>query len=110
MKRYYIAVTNRCNRECPLCSCYAGPSKRTFLSVGAFQNILPNDDEFEVQFEGGEPLLHPELMEMTRIARDTGRCLIIRLCTNGVLFPHKYLDSGELDREKTVESLCYFFL
>lgn len=110
MKRYYLAVTNKCNRECPLCSCYSSLSKKTFLSIEVFQNILPKDDEFEVQFEGGEPLLHPELMEMVEIARNMGRCLIIRLCTNGVLLPYKYIDSGELDQKETVKSLAEYFL
>lgn len=110
MKRYYFAVTNKCNRECPLCSCYASPSKKTFLTVDVFRQTLSENDTFEVQFEGGEPLVHPELMEMVKIARDTGRCLIIRLCTNGVLLPYKYLDSGGLDREETVKSLVEYFL
>ena len=88
MKRYYFAVTNKCNRRCPLCSCYSEPSKNTFLSVKVFEAILPKDDEFEAQFEGGEPLLHHDLMEMVAIARNTGRCLKITLCTNGVLLPN----------------------
>lgn len=109
MKRYYFAVTNQCNRECPLCSCYAGPSKKTFLTVDAFRETLIENDTFEVQFEGGEPLVHPKLMEMVAIARNTGRCLRIILCTNGVLLPYKYLRNGELDRQKTVESLINYF-
>lgn len=92
MKRYYFALTTKCNRECPFCSCYSGPTKRTFLSLKSFEEILPKGDEFEVQFEGGEPLLHPDLMKMVEIARNTGCCLKITLCTNGVLLP----DNAEL--------------
>lgn len=110
MKRYYFALTTRCNRECPLCSCYSDPSKKTFLSIGAFQKTLPEEGEFEIQFEGGEPTLHPGLMKMVKIVRDTGRCLVIRLCTNGVLLPYAYSGSGELDRKGTVRSLTEYFL
>jgi len=112
MKRYYFAVTNKCNRECPLCSCYAKPEKKTFLSVEAFESIIAKDDVFEVQFEGGEPLLHPDLMKMTVIARNTGRCLKITLCTNGVLLPYRYNYNPvfeKLDREETIESLIQYF-
>lgn len=109
--RYYFAITNKCNRMCPLCSCYSDSSKTTFLDLRTYESILPKQGLFEVQFEGGEPLLHPDLAEMIKIAKNTGRCVGIRLSTNGVLLPYIYQKkSGLLDPKETIKSLCRYFL
>lgn len=110
--RYYFAITNKCDRSCPLCCLYSDPTKKTFLSLDTYKSILAKEHGlFEVQFEGGEPLLHPDLLEMASIAKATGRCQRIILCTNGVSLPYRYKAKRlGLDRERTIESLCQYFL
>lgn len=110
MKRYYVALTNQCNRACPFCSCYSDPNKKTYLDMETFEKVLPSEGNFELQLEGGEPTLHPQLLEMVKIARSTDRCLKIIMVTNGVLLPYCYdASSGELEQQETINSLCNFF-
>ncbi|MHA1733581.1 MAG: radical SAM protein [Promethearchaeota archaeon] len=108
--RVYFAVTNACNRECPWCSTYSGPSKRTFLSRPDFFRNLPPAGQFEVQFEGGEPLLHPDLFWFAERARETGRCTRVVLSTNGTLLPWRLLGGagGKLDHRGSAHALGKF--
>ncbi|MCA9538671.1 MAG: hypothetical protein KC620_07265, partial [Myxococcales bacterium] len=87
--RVYVAVTNACNRACPWCSTFSSPERRTWLSLDAFAAALPAEGDFELQLEGGEPTLHPELHRFIDLARATGRCRHSILCTNGVRLPRR---------------------
>jgi organic radical activating enzyme len=85
--RLYVAVTTACNRACPWCDTSSRPGKRTWLDLAAFARLLPAAGPFELQLEGGEPTLHPDLGRMVDLARATGRCARVVLCTNGVRLP-----------------------
>ena len=57
--RLYINITNRCNTTCPFCCMYSGESKSTEMPFETYKQIIDeNDGEFELQLEGGEPLLN----------------------------------------------------
>ncbi|NVM01002.1 MAG: 4Fe-4S cluster-binding domain-containing protein [Candidatus Helarchaeota archaeon] len=107
--RYYFAITTDCNRACPWCSTYSKPGKKSYLSREIFLDLLPKEGIFEVQFEGGEPTLHPSLLWMVKRCRETGRCHRIVLCTNGVLFPFKY-KNDQIDINNSKISLKDYFL
>lgn len=85
--RVYVAVTNACNRACPWCSTYSSPARQTYITREAFAAALPSTGAFELQLEGGEPTLHPELFDLIALAEATGRCAGYVLCTNGVRIP-----------------------
>jgi len=84
--RIYLNLTNRCNVKCPFCSMYSGPDKSTFLSFDIFKQIIDKADGlFEIQLEGGEPLLHDDLYLFLEYIRSTKRCSKITISTNGIL-------------------------
>lgn len=85
--RLYVAVTTACNRACPWCDTASRPGKRTWLELERLRGLLPPEGPFELQLEGGEPTLHPELVAMVDLARGTGRCARVVVCTNGVALP-----------------------
>ncbi len=85
--RVYFAITNNCNRACPWCSVYSKPGLQTYLSTERYEKLLPSSGLFEAQFEGGEPMLHPQLDDLVQRAWATGRCRRVVLCTNGVRIP-----------------------
>lgn len=87
--RLYFAITNKCNRGCPWCSACSKVRGATFLSVERFRELLPAEEPFQVQLEGGEPLCHPDFWELVSIARAHPRCHRLVLCTNGTLFPRR---------------------
>jgi molybdenum cofactor biosynthesis enzyme MoaA len=83
MKRFYFALTNKCNRTCRYCSCFSRPDRNTFLPFDVIKNYIdgePND--FEIQLEGGEPLLHPDFYNIIEYSLNTNRCKRIILTTN----------------------------
>lgn len=92
--RVYLTLTNRCNRTCPWCSVYGSPRGNTWLTVAQARAALPATGPFELQLEGGEPTLHPDLAAFAALAT-AGRCRLLLLSTNGVRLPR---DRFGLDR------------
>lgn len=61
-------------------------TKNTFLSFDRFKEVIDSrDNEFELQLEGGEPFLHPNLFLFLEYARYTNKCSRIIISTNGIL-------------------------
>ena len=83
MKRFYFALTNNCNRSCKYCSCFSRPDKGTFLTFEIIKDYIDStDSEFQIQLEGGEPLLHPDFHQIIEYAVNTGRCDKVILTSN----------------------------
>lgn len=86
--RLYINITNACNTDCPFCCMYSGTDKGRYMTFGTYRTILDSSaGELEVQLEGGEPLLHPELFRFADYAVGTGRCRKLIILTNGLALP-----------------------
>ncbi len=84
--RIYINLTNKCNADCEFCCMWSESSKTTFISFDKFKEIIDSyDDDFELQLEGGEPLLHKDLYLFIEYAQSTNRCKKIIIVTNGIL-------------------------
>jgi 4Fe-4S single cluster domain len=85
--RLYFNLTDKCNEECEFCCMYSSPNKNTFLTFDSFKSAIDthNDEFFELQLEGGEPFLNPNLYLFMQYAIRTNRCKKIILCTNGRL-------------------------
>lgn len=90
--RLYINITNSCNTECPFCCMYSSPQKTTFMPFETFKSIIDNCiGNFELQLEGGEPLLSDKLYLFIEYAISTGRCTKVIILTNGILLG-KHID------------------
>lgn len=84
--RQYINITNHCNANCEFCCMWSDSSKHTFMDFDTFKQIIDSRKEnFELQLEGGEPLLHKDMYLFMEYARSTGRCDKIIILTNGIL-------------------------
>ena len=80
-----IEVNSACNMDCPLCFANAGPGFN--LTLEEVEEILDHLVETEgspqvVQFSGGEPSIHPQIVPMLRAAKDRG-IEHVMLNTNG---------------------------
>jgi uncharacterized radical SAM superfamily Fe-S cluster-containing enzyme len=81
-----IEVNTACNLNCPICFANAGIGYS--LTLEQVECMLDRFVEIEgdpevVQFSGGEPTIHPQLLEMVQAARDRGiRQVMVN--TNGV--------------------------
>lgn len=88
-------VTRHCNLKCARCDRVSPWMPETFASVEEFRRDL--DALCAVMeldglvFSGGEPLLHPELVEFFRAVRERGYARGIVVLTNGILL-HRFTD------------------
>lgn len=85
-----IEVTEQCNFKCG--HCLRGPADKSVFNVNTLHTILSNTPELEnigsLVFTGGEPLLHPEIIDevltmLWRFKVDVGSFYI---ATNGSAF------------------------
>lgn len=83
-KKVYIEITNRCNFACSFCC--KSDRKKEYVSPERFSAILfsikPYTNYIYLHVLG-EPLLHPQLAELLRIADEMG--FHVNLTTNGSL-------------------------
>ncbi|MFQ5419950.1 MAG: radical SAM protein, partial [Anaerolineae bacterium] len=67
-----IEVKTACNMDCPLCFADAGAGYNLTLAEveGILDNLVASEGYPEVvQFSGGEPTIHPQIVEMVRAAK-----------------------------------------
>jgi 7,8-dihydro-6-hydroxymethylpterin dimethyltransferase len=118
-----IEVNSGCNLDCPICFADSGHQPDGFsLSYEQVEFMLDRfvaaEGEPEVvQFSGGEPTIHPQILEFIALAQEKGIRMVM-LNTNGIriardrafaralgeLRPHLYLqfDGFELDTHLTI--------
>lgn len=64
---------------------YSGQSKGTFMEFDQFRSIIDTTQgEFELQLEGGEPFLHPDLYLFLEYAASSKRMIKAIVLTNGI--------------------------
>ena len=86
-----IEITNKCNMSCPICLAYSRHGHDDFfMPPDKFKKTLENLIEAESSFDlinlsGGEPTLHPQIIEMIDIARRP-EIVNISISTNGRIF------------------------
>jgi MoaA/NifB/PqqE/SkfB family radical SAM enzyme len=100
-----IAITNSCNATCDFCNFANGKIARQNLrwidvtQLDSALDILHRRGIRYVSFFGGEPLLHPHVIEM--IAMAVAKGMGTSLITNGWLLPSK-LDELAVSGLKTI--------
>jgi tungsten cofactor oxidoreducase radical SAM maturase len=86
IKKVYIEVTTKCNFSCITCIRSSWQDELAHMEWATFENIVRNLKELPkleaVHFGGfGEPLMHPRIFDMLRIAKGLG--LKVEMITNG---------------------------
>ena len=81
-----VELNSHCNLDCPIC--FADAQKGFSLTMDQVERMLDRFVELEgdpevVQFSGGEPTIHPEILPMLRMAGDKG-VKVVMLNTNGI--------------------------
>jgi len=89
----FIEVTARCNERCIHCYADSDPERSEFLSLDEIKSALDQAREFGrafVQFTGGDPLIHPQLVEAVAHAANLDFAGI-EIYTNGLLLSESLL-------------------
>jgi organic radical activating enzyme len=87
-----IPVVQHCNLNCASCDHFAPLSKEHFFDLKQYKKVLTqlkkilgDKKVFRFNLMGGEPLLHPDLLEFCRITRQMFEDSGIFVTTNGIL-------------------------
>lgn len=86
-----VHITEHCNLNCRMCSHFSPLAPETYLSLDEYTRDLTRlkelyqNDLFHFRILGGEPLLHPQILQFLRAAREIFEDTRIELLTNGLL-------------------------
>lgn len=104
----YFFITNRCNQNCHYCATEANRFPYFGdMDLDFFRQSLARTSSAKISLIGGEPMVHPRLMDFAEAVRATGKTLV--LYTNGVGLDgpdvvKRLLDAaGRLEIRMTVE-------
>lgn len=86
MTELTVEITDFCPHSCSYCSSEAGPSKRTFLSIGKIKTILGKKTWDVINISGGEPLAHPDFWKILQFCKTkvTARTGVVTVYTNAL--------------------------
>ena len=81
-----IEITSRCNMACPICIADAG--RAWDMSVDEFRGVLDGllraEGRIDVlNLSGGEPLIHPAILDIVDAATDREEIIRVSISTNG---------------------------
>ncbi len=102
-----IEVNSACNMDCPLCFSEAGPGFS--LTLEEVEQMLDDFVRTEgkpevIQFSGGEPTIHPQIIEFVRAAKQRDISFVM-INTNGKRIAR---DDRFLEQLKEVRPAIYF--
>lgn len=87
--RLRISLLNRCNMNCPYCHHEGNESSlKSQLSLAQIKQLLPMIEKYEIssiKLTGGEPLLHPNIVEIVKILSNSPTVEDISMTSNGLL-------------------------
>ncbi|MDX8404129.1 MAG: radical SAM protein [Mariprofundaceae bacterium] len=90
----FIELTDQCNERCIHCYADSSPERNDFLPLKHIYSALDQAIEYGtpyLQFTGGDPLIHPHLIEAVEYASDLP-FKGIEIYTNGLLLNDKLLE------------------
>jgi len=93
MKRLYFASLNQCNEDCLFCVRRGDESPLKFINTKEAKKILSRKKKEgyqEIFFDGGEPTLRDDLVELIRFAKSK-KFKSVNILTNGVLLSDERL-------------------
>jgi len=102
-----IEVNSNCNMDCPLCFSEARPGFSLTLEEveGMLDDLVRTEGNPEVvQFSGGEPTIHPQIIDFVRAAKARDIPFVM-INTNGKRIAH---DDRFLERLNEVRPSLYF--
>ena len=91
-----IDLTNRCNMNCPIC--FANANQQGYVYEPDFETVCKMLDTLRnekpipctaVQFSGGEPTIHPRVVDIIRAAKER-KFAQVQIATNGIEFARHY--------------------
>lgn len=105
--RCEFIITGRCNFSCPYCRHIGGPDV-DFDLMSRNINEVGKHCPFAIRFSGGEPTIHPRLLDMVKMVKDYD-AERIAISTNGsadMELYQKLIDVGVNDFSVSLDACC----
>lgn len=105
LKYLFFELTDKCNLSCQHCGSKCTNRNNTFLPLDVINKTLHSvyseygPEDIMICITGGEPLLHPDLFDVIRLAKDMG--FTVGMTTNGTLKNTIHTASCSFCRPKT---------
>jgi len=105
-----VEITTRCDLDCPACLVDAGGG--VDMTLDEFRSLLDALIRAEKQidvlnFSGGEPLVHPQLLDLVDEALGRPEVVRVSISTNGLALLREESLIGELHKRDVVVSLQF---
>lgn len=90
-----VLLTSQCNLNCKSCDHFAPFSEPRFYNLQQYEKDIKHiydlwgKDFSEINLQGGEPLLHPNLLDFILITRQTLKKARIQIISNGLLLKNQ---------------------
>lgn len=107
LMRCEMLLTGRCNFRCPYCRSVGGPDI-DFNEAAETIRLWAADELFAIRFSGGEPLLYPRIIELVKLAKESG-IEHIAISSNGSMPWAKYealTEAGVNDWSISLDACC----
>ncbi len=108
MQRCEVLITGLCNFKCPYCRMTGPEGHAPLEDILNLIDLWAADGLQNIRFSGGEPTVHPDLIEMVRYAKSKG-IKRIALSTNGSARLALYYDlvnAGVNDFSISLDACC----
>ena len=94
VKKLRVSLTDRCNFRCVYCmpeeaEFMPRPELLTVDEIERAVRVMASMGVDKVRLTGGEPLMRPEVVEITRRVKDIPGIRTVSLTTNGYMLPHR---------------------
>jgi organic radical activating enzyme len=104
---FQVKLTDHCNLDCVCCNTYAPICEKFYLDLNSYEQDIERvreifSDRCEVILSGGEPLLHPDVIEFFHKTRALLPKAKISLVTNGMLVQRQTEEFWRALREEHV--------
>ncbi len=105
----HIHLTDHCNLNCRGCDNFSPLSPEVFADIAVFERDCARMSELgservqEIQLLGGEPLLHPQVIDFLTISRNYFPETTIKMITNGVLLLKQKPEFWDACRRNNIE-------
>lgn len=105
-----VEITSRCNLACPICIADAG--QQWDMTVEQFRKLIDNlilaESQIDVlNISGGEPLIHPQLLEIIDNALSRPEIVRVSISTNGLVLLDQPALIHKLKKRNVVISLQF---
>ena len=88
----FFELTNSCNLNCKHCGSRCSVNKKDYIDTDIVKKVISSvsnkycTKDIMIAITGGEPLLHPDCIEIVKYSHDQG--FIVGITSNGILIDH----------------------